>query len=187
MPGMEKFDARKLPRDAQDEMRRQAMRMREELKLSWKAIAKVVGVHVSTVIGWSKRYSMEGSTGLKSKTRGRRYLSGRTLTLAQEWQLRSVIVGENPKQLSLPLALWNRRAVMQLVNVLFDIEMPIRTVGEYLLRWGYTPQRPMKRALEQNPVKVEQWLDDTYPTIEARAKAEGAVIYWGDELSLIHI
>jgi hypothetical protein len=35
MPGMEKFDARKLPRDAQDEMRRQAMRMREELKLSW--------------------------------------------------------------------------------------------------------------------------------------------------------
>ncbi len=64
---MEKFDARKLPRDAQDEMRRQTMRMREELKLFWKAIAKVVGVHVSTVIGWSKRYSMEGSKGLKSE------------------------------------------------------------------------------------------------------------------------
>ena len=184
MPGMEKFDARKLPRDAQDEMRRQAMRMREELKLPWKEIARVVGVHVSTVIGWSKRYSMEGSTGLKSKTRGRRYLSGRTLTLAQEWQLRSIIVGENPRQLSLPFALWNRRAVMQLVKVLFGIEMPIRTVGEYLLRWGYTPQRPMKRALEQNPVKVEQWLNDTYPTIAARAKAEGAVIYWGDETAV---
>jgi transposase len=68
--------------------------------------------------------------------------------------------------------------------VLFDIEMPIRTVGEYLLRWGYTPQRPMKRALEQNPVKVEQWLNDTYPTIAARAKAEGAVIYWGDETAV---
>ena len=181
---MEKFDARKLPREAQDEMRRQAMRMREELKLPWKEISRVVGVHVSTVIGWSRRYSMEGSTGLKSKTRGRRYLSGRTLTLAQEWQLRSVIVGENPKQLSLPFALWNRRAVMQLIKVLFDIEMPIRTVGEYLLRWGYTPQRPMKRALEQNPVKVEQWLNDTYPTIAARAKAEGAVIYWGDETAV---
>jgi transposase len=184
MLGMEKFDARKLPRDAQDEMRRQAMRMREELKLSWKAIAKVVGVHVSTVIGWSKRYSMEGSAGLKSKTRGRRYLSGRTLTLVQEWQLRSIIVGENPKQLSLPFALWNRRSVMQVIKVLFDIDMPIRTVGEYLLRWGYTPQRPMKRALEQNPVKVEQWLDETYPTIAARAKAEGAVIYWGDETAV---
>lgn len=184
MPGMEKVDARKLPRDAQDEMRRQAMRMREELKLPWKEIARVVGVNVSTVIGWPKRYQREGTSGLKSKTRGRRYLSGRTLTLVQEWQLRSVIVGENPKQMSLPYALWNRRAVMQLVKVLFDIDMPIRTVGEYLLRWGYTPQRPMKRALEQNPVKVEQWMNETYPTIVARAKAEGAVIYWGDETAV---
>jgi transposase len=181
---MEKIDARKLPRDAQDEMRRQAMRMREELKLPWKEIARVVGVNVSTVIGWSKRYLREGTAGLKSKTRGRRYLSGRTLTLVQEWQLRSVIVGENPKQMSLPYALWNRRAVMQLVKVLFDIDMPIRTVGEYLLRWGYTPQRPIKRALEQNPVKVEQWMHETYPTIAARAKAEGAVIYWADETAV---
>lgn len=62
--------------------------------------------------------------------------------------MRSIIVGENPKQLSLPFALWNRRAVMQMVKVLFDIDMPIRTVGEYLLRWGYIPQRPMRRALE---------------------------------------
>lgn len=184
MPGMEKVDARKLPRDAQDEMRRQAMRMREELKLPWKEIARVVGVNVSTVICWSKRFQQEGVVGLKSKTRGRRYLSGRTLTLVQEWQLRSVIVGENPKQMSLPYALWNRRAVMQLVKILFDIDMPIRTVGEYLLRWGYTPQRPIKRALEQNPAKVEQWMNETYPTIAARAKAEGAVIYWGDETAV---
>ena len=82
--GMENFDARKFPRDAQDEMRRQAMRMREELKLFWREIARVVGVHVSTAIGWSGRYSMEGTSGLKSKMRGRRYLSGRALTLAQE-------------------------------------------------------------------------------------------------------
>jgi hypothetical protein len=61
---------------------------------------------------------------------------------------------------------------------------PPRTVGEYLLRWGYTPQRPIKRALEQNPVKVEQWMHETYPTIAARAKAEGAVIYWADETAV---
>ena len=98
--------------------------------------------------------------------------------------MRSIIVGENPKQLSLPFALWNRRAVMQMIKVLFEIDMPIRTVGEYLLRWGYTPQRPMKRALEQNPVKIEQWLNDTYPMIAARAKAEGATIYWSDETAV---
>ena len=37
----------------------------------------MVGVHDSKIIGCSRRNSMEGSTGLKSKTRGRRYLSGR--------------------------------------------------------------------------------------------------------------
>ncbi len=26
---------------------------------------------------------------------------------------------------------------MQLIDKLFNIQMPIRTVGEYLLRWGY--------------------------------------------------
>ncbi|MBP9117773.1 MAG: IS630 family transposase [Methyloversatilis sp.] len=181
---MEKIDARKLPRHAQDEMRRQAMRMRAELGLTWKEIARVVGVNVGTVLNWSRRYATEGSGGLVSKTRGRRFLSGRTLTLAQEWQLRSIIVGQNPNQMSLPFALWNRRAVMELVKVLFEIDMPIRTVGEYLLRWGYTPQRPMKRALEQNPLRVEQWINEVYPQIMARAKVEGATIYWGDETAV---
>ncbi len=182
---MEKVDARKLPREAQDEMRHQAMRIRAELRLSWQEIARVVRAHINTVIRWSKRHEMEGEAGLKSKTRGRRYLSGRTLSLAQEWQLRSIIVGETPRQMSLPFALWNRRAVMQLIQVLlFAIELPIRTVGEYLLRWGYTPQRPIKRALEQNPAKVQAWLNDTYSGIAARAKAEGATIYWGDETAV---
>jgi transposase len=181
---MEKIDARKLPREAQDEMRRQAMRLREELHLTWKEVARVVGVSIGTVLAWSKRYALEGANGLKSRKRGRQYLSGRTLNLAQEWQLRSIIVGENPRQMSLPFALWNRRAVMELIKKLFGIDMPIRTVGEYLLRWGYTPQRPAKRAQERNGHKLRQWLDETYPGIESRAKAEGAIIYWGDETAV---
>ena len=127
---MKKIDARKLPRDALDEMRRQTMRIREELQLPWNQIARVVGVHVSTVLIWSKRFSAEGESGLKSKTRGRRYLSGRTLTLAQEGRLRTLILGNPPAQLSLGFALWNRRAVKELIQAEFSITMPIRTVGE---------------------------------------------------------
>ncbi|MCL2591387.1 MAG: IS630 family transposase [Betaproteobacteria bacterium] len=181
---MEKIDARKLPREAQEEMRRQAMKMREELHLTWKEIAHAVGVSIGTVLKWSNRYTMRGLGGLKSGKRGRRHLSGRTLSLTQEWQLRSIIVGENPKQMSLPFCLWNRRAVMELIKKLFDINMPIRTVGEYLLRWGYTPQRPVKRTQGRGAHKLGQWLRETYPCIEARAKAEGAAIYWGGETAV---
>lgn len=58
---------------------------------------------------------------------------------------------------------------------------PIRTVGEYLWRWGYSPQKPLKRAYEQAPDAVEQWLEQTYPLLEQRAQIEGAEIAWGDE------
>jgi hypothetical protein len=144
----------------------------------------VVGVYLSTVIGWYKRYSMEGMSGLKSKVCVRRYLSGWAPALAKEWQLRSVIVGENPKQLTLPFGLWSRWAVMRLVKVLFNIEMPIRTVGEYMLHLRYAPLQPMRRALEQSPFGVEQWLNDIYPTNAAGTKAEGAVVCWGGETAV---
>lgn len=62
--------------------------------------------------------------------------------------------------------------------------MPIRTVGEYLSRWGYTPQRPLKRAYQQKPELVEKWLKEVYPEIARRAKEEGAEIQWGDETGM---
>jgi hypothetical protein len=50
--------------------------------------------------------------------------------------------------MSLPFALWNRRTVMQLTKQLYDIDMPIQTVGQYLLRLEYAPQRPINRVQE---------------------------------------
>jgi len=62
--------------------------------------------------------------------------------------------------------------------------MPIRTVRSYLSRWGFTPQRPLKRAYEQQPAQVKKWLDETYPALQLRAKQENAEIHWGDETGL---
>jgi len=62
--------------------------------------------------------------------------------------------------------------------------MPIRTVGEYLKRWGFTPQRPVKFAFERKDEAVKEWLSVTYPDISKRAKSERADIYWGDETGL---
>ena len=56
--------------------------------------------------------------------------------------------------------------------------------GLYLARWGFTPQKPMKKAYEQSPAAVKKWLDEDYPAIAAAAKAEGGQIHWGDESGL---
>ncbi|OMH36183.1 IS630 family transposase [Motiliproteus sp. MSK22-1] len=53
--------------------------------------------------------------------------------------------------------------------------------GDYLKRWGYTPQKPAKRAYERKPKAVKEWLNNTYPKLKRRASEEGSEIYWGDE------
>ncbi len=73
--------------------------------------------------------------------------------------------------MKMDFALWTRAAVMALIKQELAIELPVRTVGEYLKRWGFTPQKPIRRAYEQRPEAVKQWLEETYPDIAKRAKA----------------
>jgi len=81
-------------------------------------------------------------------------------------------------------ALWTRQAVGELIEARYGIRLKVRNVGKYLKRWGYTPQKPLKKAYEQSPAAVGRWLNEDYPIIAARAKQEGAEIQWGDESGL---
>ena len=144
----------------------------------------VVGVHPSTISGWWQSYQKQGVAGIEIKKRGRRLGQGRRLDAKQEDQLRRLLIDKTPDQLKLPFALWTRRAVQDLVCRRWSIKLPIRTVGDYLKRFGFTPQKPLKRAYEQNPKAVQRWLDEEYPAIAKRAKEEGVEIHWGDETGL---
>ncbi len=84
-----------------------------------------------------------------------------------------------PDELNIDSALWTRSAVQTLIAYECGVKMPIRTVGEYLKRWGYTPQKPLKRAYEQDPQQVKAWLDIEYPALEQQAQQENAEIAWG--------
>jgi transposase len=83
--------------------------------------------------------------------------------------------------LKLQFALWYRDAVRLAIKQRYSLELPLRTITDYLKRWGFTPQKPVKRAYEQNPKALQQWLDSAYPQITAKAKEEKAEIHWGDE------
>jgi hypothetical protein len=61
------------------------------------------------------------------------------------------------------------------------------TVGRYLRSFGLTPQKPARRAFEQDPKAVEHWLTQEYLAIRRQAHAEGAEIHWGDEMGLFRI
>jgi transposase len=182
---MSKPDGRKLSEESLEVLRGQAHRLRQQGR-TWAEIASIVGVHLSTVMSWSRRFDLGSAEAgeMASAQRGRRFGEGRRLELTDEVGLRQWMLGRPPSALGLPYALWSRQAVQQAVKVKFGIELPIRTVGEYLRRWGFTPQRPAKRALEQRPAQLEQWLEVDYPALVKRAKAEQGQLHWADETAV---
>jgi transposase len=180
---MEKIDARKLPRAALEEKRRQAVRLKKK-GMNHAQIGEIVGVHRDTVGRWLRGCQEKGSQALKLKRRGRPKGKGRRLTPEQEGLIRKLLIDKTPDQLKLPYALWTRESVREVIKQECDVDLPIRTVGHYLKRWGMTPQKPVKRAYEQQPAQVKQWLDNEYPAIAAQAKEQNGEIYWGDETGL---
>lgn len=180
-----KEDARALPAVVQEEKRKQAIRMWKKNRYTHKEIGEQVGVHHLTVGRWIGRYKAHGMKGLlASRVQGRPVGAGRSLSEDQEAAVQKLLIDKTPDQLKLSYALWTREAVQQLIIQETGIKLAIRTVGVYLKRWSFTVQKPKKQAYEQRPAEVKQWLDEEYPTIHQRAKAENAEIYWGDETGL---
>jgi len=95
-----------------------------------------------------------------------------------------LITDRCPDQLKLPYALWTREAVQVFIRRRYGIDVSVWTVGRYLKRWGLTPQKPLRRAFEQDPETVQRWLQEEYPKIATAAKRENAQIHWGDEMGL---
>ena len=137
-----------------------------------------------TVSVWWDHYQAGGIDALAVRTRGPTPGAHRRLTARQEQAIQRAIADTTPDQLKLPFAPWTRVAIAELIQRKFRITMPVRTMGHYLLRWGFPAQKPLKRAYEQRPEAIAAWLEREYPRINARALAEGVEIHCGDETSL---
>ncbi len=117
---------------------------------------------------------------------GRNRGDGRVLSAAQEQAIQRQIIDQRPEPLKMDFSLWSRAVVGQLIEQEFGIRLQVRIIGKYLARWGFTPQKPIKKVYEQRPEAVQQWLQQEYPAIERRARAEGAQIHWEDETALVN-
>jgi transposase len=178
---MKTSDARSLPQAAQEDLRRKAVQAVREGRTQGE-VARLFGVARPTINKWCRQHATGGAKALVARRRGRR--PGKTLAAAPATRIRRLIINRHPEQLRLPFALWTREAVQQLIAAESGIEVSIWTVGRYLRDWGFTPQKPARRAWERDPRAVSRWLTTEYPAIQAAAKRENAEIYWGDEMGL---
>lgn len=69
----------------------------------------------------------------------------------QEQAIRRTICDKRPEQLKMEFALWTRAAVMQYIEREFGLKLSVRATGQYLRRWGFTPQKPIKRPTNSGP------------------------------------
>src|SRR5215213_6944180 len=177
---MRHVDMRKLPAAAQEERRRQVIGLRQH-GMTYEAIAEQVGLSPTGVLNICHRFVAEGAKGLVGKPRGRKPGEQRLLNPAQEAEVQALIRRHTPDGLGLPFALWNRAAARMLIARRCGVELAVRTVGKYLVRWGFTAQKPIRRAYEQDPVAVRRWSRQDYPAIVKRAKRARGIVVWGDE------
>jgi transposase len=176
-------DARSLPGAAQAALRKRAVRAVLDGMTQAQA-ARVFGVHPNAVNRWIKRYREGGWDGLSERRRGRRAGEQPALAEPQQQEVIALVRESTPDQLGLPGFLWTRDAVGELIGQRYGLWLARTTVGGYLRRWGFSPQKPQHRALEQNPAAVARWLAEEFPAIRAQARQEGGVVLWLDEMGV---
>lgn len=175
-----KLDGRKLSHTELTEMRRRAVSSVQGGERP-ADVARVFGVSRVTVYNWLSLYRQGGWDALQARKRGGRKpkLDGK----AMRW-VYSLVTGGDPRQLKLPFVLWTCPIIADAIREKFDIKLSRWSVMRLLNQLGLSPQRPIRRAYQQNAAAVKRWRSKVYPQIRKEAKIVGAQIHFADESSI---
>lgn len=177
-------DSRSLDQSAQEIIRIKAINAILSGKTQGE-VAELLEVSLKAVNNWWRTYRESGIPGLRKKSR--RPKSADEGGKLKGWQCASIvrtIMKKTPDQLDFGFMLWTRDAVAELISDRFKIRLSKWTVGRLLKQWGMSPQKPVKKAYQQQPEVVQNWLDKEYPRIARKALQEKAEILWGDEMGV---
>lgn len=174
-----KVDGRKLTHEQSEYIRIQAVKMVRLAGSSPEEVIKIFGLHRANIYKWLKKYDQYGIEALKS-TRAKGPQP--KLTAQQRYRLKKIIL-KNPLQLKLDFeyALWTVEMVRTLIWKKFKVNYSASHVHNILKEIGCSNQKPIERAYQQDPVKVEKWLSREYKAIKREALREGRMIYFEDE------
>ena len=176
-------NAVKMSPEEQYQIRKSIIRLFKQGKKNGE-IAETLDVSERHVRSVKKQYAEGGINALKPQKRGRSTGEKRILTPEQEKEIQKIIVEKDPMQLKFKDCMWTRKNIAELILQKYKIEIKLSTLGYYLQRWGFSVQRPIKRAYKQDQAKIDKWLNEEFPGIIERAEAENAEIFFGDETNI---
>jgi len=173
-------DGRKIDHQSLQVMRQRAVKAAREGK-SPKEIAEVLGVNLRSVFRWLAAFANGGQNALLAKP-----IPGRPPKLtAEEMQwVAKTVKDTTPQQLKFEFGLWTLSLIQEVIRRELGKDLSLSAVRRVMKLLGFTVQKPLYRAWQQDEVLVKQWVDETYPEIKAEAKRVGATIYFADEAGM---
>ena len=174
---MKRRDGRSLDHKTLEEIRVRAVE-RVQAGESPEVVIQALGFTRSCIYTWLARYRSGGWGALKARA-----LKGRPMkvTPAQMRWVYKTVTAKSPLQYRFEFALWTREMIRILLQDQFHLRLSLVSVGRLLKQPGLSCQRPLFRAIEQDPIRVRRWLEEEYPAIRERARLAGVEIYFGDE------
>jgi transposase len=174
------IDGRSLPHDALEILRlRAAEEFAEGTPIA--EICAMVGMGPTAVKNWKRAWKRQGAKALRAKP-----IPGRPPRLSpeQRFALGRMVRGGAPSDFRFEQALWTREIIRDLITREFGVRFETDWVGKLMHQLGFSPQRPVYRASQQDPDEVRAWRREVYPKIKQEAEQVGATIYFGDEASV---
>src|SRR3989338_8292286 len=178
------IDGRKISREILETYRFRAIELR---KRGWQVndIAESFGLNRGSVSRWLTRHKRAGESALKRK----KAPGARPKLEKKEMELIVSCLQQPATKFGFETPLWDCHRVQQLVKKECKADIHISNIWRMLRSWKFTPQIPIKKALEQNEKEVRRWLREEWPKIKAHARRWRAILYFQDEsgISLIPV
>ena len=171
-------DARKIPDEAMDYIRKLAVRAIDDKDFSPESIAEIFGISRTAIYAWLRRFEQGGYSELDTKK-----APGGPCEITQEIEqwLKETILNYSPEDFGYDRALWTRDILAEIINEEFELDVVGSTVGKHLKKIGLSYQKPWFRSKEQDAEKVTRFLNDTFPRIQRLASRISADIGFEDE------
>ena len=150
-----------------EERRQAGGRLLKAGKLSQSEIARQLGVSRASVSDWAKVVESQGVKGLKSKK-----ARGVEAKLSQEQKQRlKKILEQGALRHGFPTNRWTLERIRQVIRENFQTSYHPKYLSKLLRQLGYSPQKPMPQAIEQEKELVQAWLEKDWTRIKKVAAA----------------
>ncbi|MGI0015643.1 MAG: IS630 family transposase [Nitrososphaera sp.] len=156
-----------LTREQMEERRLEGGRLLQAGKLSQAEIARQLGVSRATVSEWAKTVEANGLQGLRSRKAAG---SPSKLSQAQKVKLKRML-DRGALAYGFPTERWSLERVRQLIQEKFGISYHPNYLNRLLRKLGFSPQKPLPQAVEQEEELVQAWLQRDWPRIKKVAAA----------------